>query len=563
MDSVALRLRQVIYGLSLLLITGALFSGWLHYSPVPYWDMWGGTLHFIIRFDAEPVRVLFEQHNEHRLIWSRLLFWIDYHWFGGSHAFLVLFNYACAFAAWSIFWRCLNQLNQGVIAAQNIRLLAFVLGAWLFLWTQITNFTWAFQSQFHLAQLMPLLAFLTLSKAAQSDRHLSPTFGAAILLGVCSAGTMANGVLALPLMALWALILRMRWWQAGILALCGFVTLYLYLSDYRTPASHSSVFETFFAHPFDVLGFVFKYLGNPLVHVISPYGPGPWLAALLGLGLTGVTIWLTINLIQQRATDPIVPGLTLFIIYIGASAFLTAGGRVHMGDMIPYGSRYTTPTILAWAALICIFSPLILNRFERAPVIANWLKMAACVLLLGMFVPLLRMLIPDTNYHHNRAMAVLALELGIRDTAQIAHVYPDANAILPIAERASTLDLGVFGDRNYLDARERIQTPYQRTGSYDCIGQVHAISPIEHSDRYVRVSGTLSKSGHPETARVYLLNTQSDIVGIGLFGAKVAAPQTHGLRQHTGFTAYLLASEVSDLQAIASDACVGELGTAP
>ncbi|MEO1660861.1 MAG: hypothetical protein AAFR51_07730 [Pseudomonadota bacterium] len=551
MDTVAMRLRQAIYCLASPLILGAMVSGVLHYSPVPFWDMWDGGLNFLMRFEDTPSQVLFEQHNEHRIFWSRLLFLIDYKVFGGRHIFLLVINYAFAFSAWYIFWRCLKRINHGKVAERDLHLLAMMLGAWLFLWSQVTNFTWAFQSQFFLAQLVPLAAFLLLSKSAQEETKFSTTFLAASVLGVASAGTMANGALALPFMAVWAIILRLRWWQIGILSGLAALVMALYLSDYRAPGHHSSALSTFLSHPVEVLIFVFKYLGNPLVHVISPYGPGTFLAGLLGLAMTVSAIILTFGFVTKRPSDPITPGLTLFIIYIGATAFLTAGSRVFMGEVVPFSSRYTTPTVMAWAALICLLSPWLFRHFEGSKTVRNWILAIATLLLVGMFIPLVRMSLPKPDQNHNRAAAVLALELGIQDSAQIEYIYPHAEPVLRVADKATQADLGIFGSPVFKGTRELIATPYEAVLPGSCSAAIESSEAIAASENFVRVEGHMSGPGR----RLYVLDADNKIIGIALRGGR------HALGKQDGFIGYVRASEAGAITALASDSCIANLAS--
>ena len=70
----------------------AIFGGAYLYSPIPYWDMWGGYLDFFLRVNNGDYGVWWSQHNEHRIILSRLLFWLDLKWFGGVSIFLIVFN---------------------------------------------------------------------------------------------------------------------------------------------------------------------------------------------------------------------------------------------------------------------------------------------------------------------------------------------------------------------------------------------------------------------------------------------------------------------------------------
>ena len=321
------RLRLVIYVLSFGLIAGAFFGGWLNHNPFPFFDGWDGNIQFQMMFEDRP-SALFDQHNEHRLVITRLLVLLDYRLFGGHHIFLTLTNYVFALGAWYTFWHCLKTINRDDVEQRDLLLLAAVLSGWIFLWAQEPNFIWGFQNQVHAAQVFPLLAFICLSQTAQRPRDESRLFLTALTLGIVSAGSMANGALALPLMAVWSILLRMRFWQTITLVGAGTLILFLYTRDYFTPNGHSSVFSTFLEHPFSVLLFVFKFLGNPFAHVISPYWPASWIVIAFGALLCGTATYLTLKLAKRRSGNAFVPGLVLYIVYVGATAFLSAWCRI-------------------------------------------------------------------------------------------------------------------------------------------------------------------------------------------------------------------------------------------
>ncbi|MEL6861011.1 MAG: hypothetical protein AAGL11_04170 [Pseudomonadota bacterium] len=510
------RLRLAIYVLASGLIAGAFLGGWLNYNPFPFFDGWDGNINFQIMFEDRP-SVLLAQHNEHRLIITRLLVLLDYNLFGGRHIFLTLTNYMFALVAWYAFWHCLKLINQDDVEQRDVNLLAMVIGGWVFLWSQEPNFVWGFQNQVHAAQVFPLLAFLSLSHAARRPRDENRLFITSLALGVVSAGSMANGALALPLMAVWSIFLRMRFWQTLSLVGAGALVLFLYTRAYFTPPGHSSVFSTFFEHPFSVLLFTFKFLGNPFVHVISPLWPANWLALALGVMLAGTAAFLTVQLAKYGTRSAAAPGLTLYIVYVGSTAFLTAGGRIFFDEYMAYIQRYTTPTVLAWAAFTCLISPWIFRVFYSSRNSRRGVLIFAVVGLAACFIPLIRNVVPSSDFHHNQAMAALAAELGIPDEEQIGHTYPSAKAVIHIADRARARDLGVFGRSPYRGLRETIGESWTSfSGSVLCRHETLEELKVEAAD-HVRVSGTVFVTEKADArSRVLMVNADNKVVGAGL-----------------------------------------------
>ncbi len=143
-------------------------------------------------------------------------------------------------------------------------------------------------------------------------------------------------------------------------------------------------------------------------------------------------------------------GVTLatFLVYVGGLVFGTAGGRTTFGIEQALSSRYTTPALMAWAAL----KPSHAAAFERA-------------------------------------IGALALELGVRDAARIGRIFPDAAWALAIAETPRERQWSVFGLAQWRDAHRAIgrpATPGTRSGAV-CRGGIEDTEAIDGEPRYLRV----------------------------------------------------------------------------
>jgi len=116
------------------------------YTPVPFWDMWDGYLNFYVRVLAGDYSAWWEKHNnsDHRIVFSRVFFWIDLEFFGGSSKFLIALNLLLA----ALIAGAFSLLARQVIACRSQRLV-FALAALAACvgWIQWQNLAWAFQSQ--------------------------------------------------------------------------------------------------------------------------------------------------------------------------------------------------------------------------------------------------------------------------------------------------------------------------------------------------------------------------------------------------------------------------------
>jgi hypothetical protein len=221
----------------LLAILGTIRS----YSPVPFWDMWDGFLQFYLKVSSGDWGAWWVGHNEHRIVLSRLFFWLDLRFFGGTGWFSLSATYLLivvvgAFIA--LIWHEQTGSLQGrnlLTGSDNSRrfsdwyVLLFLM-AWIFSWSQYENLTWAFQDQFVLAQLLPLSGLYFLHLSATNLQRTRRYYCISVLSGILALGTMANGVFALPVMAFYSAIVRMKFWRTAILAIlsiCGITTVFL------------------------------------------------------------------------------------------------------------------------------------------------------------------------------------------------------------------------------------------------------------------------------------------------------------------------------------------------
>jgi len=525
------------------------------YTPVPFWDMWGGTLGFYIAHRDGDTSIWWSQHNEHRIVLSRILFWLDYELFNGNSVFLFVMNAVLACVSVLLFYLFSRDLLTAHFAEQRQLLLwvfTALICAWLFQWMQDQNFAWAFQSQFFLAQLMPLLALYLLSRAVNAGAKQRGWFIAACMAGVACVGTMANGVLALPLMTLYALAVRQPRTRVGVLAVMSVLMLFLYFFDYAAPVSHGAGEQSAFAQPLLWIHYAFLYLGTPFYLLFGEDNTGMSAAliatsviAVVSITLLTVTLRdLWIRRHPLEAAQAITLALVFYIIYLVGTAFGTGSGRLIFGLNQALEPRYTTPALMAWAAVFVLLLPLVIRHWRAA----RWALIPAGLGLLLLMVTLQwRALEPLHNQVFAHKVAGLALEMDIRDEAQINTIYEMSDGLINVANIASRYDLTMFGMSPWQNLRElpgrasasNLPAPQQLP---TCLGHVDIVSRIPGETRFFSIEGWLFDPGSQSTAGLIEAQTTNGIVsGFGLGGYSrpdVAAAINISVIQ-TGFKAYL------------------------
>jgi len=546
-----------------LFLVSAVIGGVRNYSMVPFWDMWPGYLNFYMRVSEGHWAEWWSLHNEHRIVLARILFWMDLAWFDGTVWFLIAVNYLLVFAAFLTFRSILLDRAGTQTHKRTVALTGVFVFICLFSWIQHDNLTWGFQSQFILAQWLPLLAFYLLYQAGIPAPAANRRFVLACAIGILCIGTMASGVMALPLMLAYAIVQRMGWKRVGVLSLLTLVCLAAYFTDYQSTPGHGSVRAIAQDSPVKLLQYVLVYLGSPFYHLLGarslPVGQ------LFGLIFVVLSAAKAVEYLKAPRQHALEVSLLTFILYIGGTALGTAAGRLLFGLNQATESRYTTPALMAWMALLILFLPWIIRRMPAWPHRIVWPLLLVLVLLTAYQVKAWR---PARAYLFERDVAALALEMGVRDDAQIGKVIFSTELGLQITEKAADANLSVFGLPSIKDARSLIERPASIPPAARCRAVLTDRSDIPNEQRYDRVVGWIAPVDGPNrVGSVTLVNAQGIVVGYALAGELTAQPAPdigQGLdsRVFKGYVLRRFADPTVRLAATGSD-CSVEVASPP
>ena len=486
----------------------AIIGGYEAYSPVPMGDMWNGTLGFYVNASHGDWSSWWAQHNEHRILLSRILFWMEEAWFSGKGLFLLVTNYLLVAGVAILFFFIWRERSRGWGAS-----FAVFLSVWLLSWIQNDNMIWGFQSQFVLAQLLPLMAFYFLHRASQSNSHGGRWFAASAIPALRRAAR-------LPLLTLLALALRMNHRRVIVLGALSIVGVFLYFHGYQAVGGHGSLTQSLKEIPEGVIDYMQVYLGGPFYFFL---GENP-LALMFARIASVVLVVGAILCLQKELSAPHRSSLALamlcFILYIGGSAFGTAGGRAIFGAGQALTSRYMTPALMVWAAFFVLVVPGLKNMARG--IRWFWGTLFA-LLVMSMLSYQLRATTPRTEELYDRSLATLAIEMRIPDQTQIAHIFGNAEWVLRIARTPSEQNLSVFALYPYADLYEQLGKPL--SGPLPphefprCQGFVDEVQPIPEDPRHLRVRGwAFDRKASSQPLRLTIVDEQGVVSGFVLSG---------------------------------------------
>jgi hypothetical protein len=439
------------------------------YSPVPWADMWN-ELPFVRRTLEGHFSWagLWAQHNEHRIVLSRLEFLLDFGLFGGREIFLLAMVFlSCVVLALVLAWPAFRIWRDPVV---RLGFLSFAIAAVLTP-ADWENLTWGFQVGFVQVIVFAVIAINVLALA----RFASP-LGArdgVLLASIALSGTAAtysnaNGMLVWPVLVFIALRRRLSVRAIAAISAIGAVEIIAYLWHFKPVPQHTP-YSTSLRHPLGVADYVATYLGHPA----QPLG----LDATRALGCVGLCVFAGIIVAALRSRERLVllsgAGVSIFAVLTAGE---TAIGRLNFGIAEALSSRYSITAAVFWVSLMVAASELIagstvLRVGRRRPLDVTALAFVTGCLLLVFSAGFASRQIPDASgivrnrqffvgFRANADTVAAAYSAGLANSSVLAtvlappyapvdlhwmetnHLGPWSSALLRrVSSRAQRLDL--------------------------------------------------------------------------------------------------------------------------
>ena len=334
---------------NLLLLTYLVF----HYAiDVPDWDQWAFIPFLDKAFRHQlTFRDFWAQHNEHRLLFPRLVMLVCAIWSHWNIRWELAVNIMLALGIYGV-WVVQIVRTARQLQDQTLLRVLPITGLAVFSIRQQGNWTWGWQLQIFMNVLAVLVGFVLLAQPALTWARLA----GAMCCGIIATYSFANGLL------FWfagAVVLgcnrdeennradktRRYYWLAWCAVAVATIASYLYQ---LTPSQGSFAFAL--RHPLAVLYYICIYMGSLLSFMTKePLSAVIGLAGLLACGAT------LNHLVKSRrlAWNVLAPYLGA-ITYVLLSAGVSAAGRAFFGAWQAMESRYTTISALFWVALLML-----------------------------------------------------------------------------------------------------------------------------------------------------------------------------------------------------------------
>ncbi|MBF0524224.1 MAG: hypothetical protein HQK56_03905 [Deltaproteobacteria bacterium] len=337
--------------LALVPITATIALTAYFYVNIPQWDQWDTAVILAKKFAGDlSWRDLWALHNEHRLLFPRLLMLLLSHLSGWNIAWELALNVVIALTTLTliIYQLCLTKQS---IEKFNVALLIPIMSFLVFSFTQAENWLWGWQIALFLNVAAACLGFIALARAGSNWVY----FILAVIGGVVASYSFAPGLLFWPIGCLWLWFgksssPRMRLFRVGLWIALGALVVALYLHGY-TKAQNQSPVSYGLHHPLEFILHALAFLGSPLANYRVGFAVAYGIIGLVIFFYAGSRVW-------QKFHDRLELVAPYFCLgaYAVMAALLTTVGRVGLGLDQALVLRYITFSNLLWISdIILIF----------------------------------------------------------------------------------------------------------------------------------------------------------------------------------------------------------------
>lgn len=438
------------------------------FEPIPYAD----SIDFFRGFfkvggwDGYGFQQLYVRHNEHRLVVPRLWFLLDLWLFSATQASLIVVIVLSSVAhAALLAWTFARMGHRG---APLWAFAAAAVGATLSP-AQWENLVWSFQVQFIQVWLFATAAFVAVAFAEGRGSWLRS--GVAILCGLASTYSMANGILVWPLLIALALWRGSRGGPLVLLVVAACSVIGVEAATYQAHTGHGDPLQTI-RQPLILARYALRYL-TAGVAVVGTLGQ-----ELLGSILVAAWAAFAVEALLRR--DRFEPGRAVLLgigAFVIGAAVLTALGRITFGLGQANAVRYATPSLVFMVAV----AGLLLDRLSRSGhqrVLPAVTVAGAAILLVPGMVDLARHLQAIVDQRNARADAMIGYaSAGYRPGTMLALYPAEVPYLRTVVEQLDRNGLGPFADRSRVSpSRDLLDAPMPASGLL-CQGEVSEVGP--------------------------------------------------------------------------------------
>ncbi|MFL6353131.1 MAG: hypothetical protein ACJ74Z_14960 [Bryobacteraceae bacterium] len=471
-----------------------------YYNPLPIWDYWNVAQH-LPQYRALDIRVLWVQHNEHRIVFPEIVFAVDMLLLHGREVLPLVISFSCYLGTWLVMsWAIFSDRSLSHTLRCSAILLAGIVIGWH---GSVMALGIPFLLNWTLTQFASVLALALFATFINSSRlvYLAGTLTCATVATYSSA----NGLLIWPVIVLAGLVSYTPKRYIFVIALAAAGNIGLYFVNYRL--SHQLDLGKLFNHPIYLLGFLASYVSMPFgVRAARHFG--------LWMGFANLLSFFYLLFVTARARlFASKPAIVLFgyFLFTLLTALLTAAGRMNPSDMAfiaAMASRYLTIPLANWGALLIALIWLSGGRGWQV-VSPTVIVLISAAFLAITFPKLMPWVAANDAFFTKQQWATLSVENGLFDPEIARYLYPDPPFIKPFLQDLRAHHLSLFYKGYGASLGQPLTSRFSRPFDRSRPGGITHVSPVSGG---VQVVGWTDA---PRPERFVFVDESGRIVGLG------------------------------------------------
>jgi hypothetical protein len=344
----------------LFVVSHSAYFTWKYFSATPFWDFWNWITdyqayvagHYSLNDFVKP-------HNEHRIVTTRLVLFVDAIFFHMTGRFVVALNFALLVAL-GVMLSMISRIARASPAGAAVS--ASIMAAWMTSTCQWFNLLMPFQIQWVLLSISMVSAAALVAKSTSVAESRGSAAMWAILAGLgygSATFSVAGGLLELPWLILLLWLRRARGLPAALFGVTAGAVVFLFLHDYHPVGGVSVTLST---QP-KVLAALFQFAAGVLGSAFYAFDWVAFAAGYLGLALFALVGAGIMHAVLVRRLN--LPGRMLALFAIAGTvitmACAAAVSRLGSGMGVALAPRYAILSLIFWASIL----PLITQYFAH------------------------------------------------------------------------------------------------------------------------------------------------------------------------------------------------------
>lgn len=469
-----LLISAALIGLALAVALSTTLTLAAGYVPLMFWDQWEtASMYAELEAGTWQLNDWWKLHNEHRILFPRLVYLADLAWAGGSDVInlmsLMLVQLSHGYLLFRLVMKA-SPLPNPLRLAVGLAFMAATIAL-----IQVGNLRWGFQVAF---VGVYAAASGAIALTVRADKSGVGVLAAAIALALVATFCMANGLLIWPIMV-WAAVLAGAGRKSIVsIAAAGVAAFAAYLVGYETPAHHAPPLASL-QQPDQLILYLVTYLGNPLQSL------GHGVAKTLGALALAYVLAVSIQLWRERQPMHARLALAAIALFVVLSGAMTAVGRIGFGVDQALEGRYATPAIIFWLTTI----GLLITHSRPAPIFAVATALASGALVVAVATAQVSAYEDRYDYLRTKAPAFTALASGVEDEKAIGRVSSIAWPNLqPRVKGLHRLDKKPFSGMPGKLVGQRLDDIIEMPLT-DCEGEVTSVSALPAGETQLTAFG--------------------------------------------------------------------------